>query len=132
MKKQRAAAERYVRLTYGMMQSQAWQTLDGNARAVYLELAMLYRGNNNGSIGFSSRQASQVTLVSRVTAFRALVALQERGFIVAMTKGHFDRKRHATRWRLTEFRCDLTGQPASRDFETWHTAEIVTLSAKGA
>ena len=44
MKKKRATAERYVRLTYGMMQSQAWRSLDGNARAIYVELAMLYRG----------------------------------------------------------------------------------------
>ena len=43
MKKKRATAERYVRLTHGMMQSQAWQSLDGNARAIYIELAMLYR-----------------------------------------------------------------------------------------
>ncbi len=47
MKKKRATAERYVRLTYGMMQSQAWRSLDGNARAIYIELAMLYRGVGN-------------------------------------------------------------------------------------
>ena len=35
--------------------------------------------------------------VSTATAARAMIHLQDRGFIVAMTKGHFDRKRHATR-----------------------------------
>ena len=131
MKKKRATAERYVRLTYGMMQTKAWQSLDGNARAIYVELAMLYRGNNNGSIGLSVRQAARAIQVSKDTAARAMIALQDRGFIVATTKGRFDRQRHATRWRLTEFRCDLTGQPASRDFETWTTADILPLRPRG-
>ena len=133
MKKKRAAAERYVRLTYGMMQSQAWRGLDGNARAIYVELAMLYRGvgTNNGRIGFSVRQAAQAIHVSTATAARAMSHLQERGFIVATAKGTFVRKRYATRWRLTEFKCDLTGQPASRDFETWTTADILPLRHGG-
>ena len=109
MKKKRTTTERYVRINHRMMQTQAWRSLDGNARAVYLELAMLYRGNNNGSIGFSARQAAQSIQVSRATAARAMITLQDRGFIVATTKGRFDLKRHATEWRLTEFRCDLTG-----------------------
>ena len=127
MTKKRAVAERFVRLTYGMMQSQAWRSLDGNARAIYVELAMLYRGTNNGLIGFSARQAARAIPVSMATAARAMIKLQDRGFIVAVTKGHFARKREATRWRLTEFKCDLTGQPASRDFETWTTADILPL-----
>ena len=57
--------------------------------------------------------------------------LQERGFIVAMTKGRFKLKRQATEWRLTEFRCDVTGQSASRDFETWTTADILPLHPRG-
>jgi hypothetical protein len=131
MKKKRATAERHVRTHHRMMQTQAWRSLDGNARSVYLELAALYNGNNNGRIGFSARQAAKIMPVSRATAFRALVALQDRGFIVAMTKGRFDRQRHATRWRLTEFKCDLTGQPASRDFEAWTTADILPLRPRG-
>jgi DNA-binding transcriptional MocR family regulator len=113
------------------MQTKAWQSLDRNARAIYLELAMLYRGNNNGSIGLSVRQAAQAIQASRATAARALVHLQDRGFIVATTRGRFKLKRHATEWRLTEFRCDLTGQPASRDFETWTTADIHHLRPRG-
>jgi hypothetical protein len=133
MKRKRAAAERYVRLTFGMMQGQAWRSLDGNARAIYIELAMLYRGagTNNGQIGFSARQAGRAIQVSMATAARALVHLQDRGFIVAVTKGHFARKRQATRWRLTEFDCDVTGQPASRDFETWVTADVLPLRPRG-
>jgi hypothetical protein len=131
MTKKRAAAERYVRLTYGMMQSQAWRSLDGNARAIYVELAMLYHGNNNGRIGFSVRQAAEAIHVSKDTAARAMSRLQDRGFIVAITKGCFVRKRHATRWRLTEFKCDLTGQPACRDYAAWVTADIISIPCRG-
>lgn len=128
MKKKRIE-ERFVRLTYGLMQSQAWRSLDGNARAIYVELAMLYRGpnTNNGLIGLSVRQAARAILASKDTAARAMRHLEERGFIVAITKGNFACKRHATRWRLTEFQCDVTGLPASRDFETWTTSDSLPL-----
>src|SRR5262245_46445011 len=114
MKKKRATTERFVRLTHDMMECQAWRSLDGNARAIYIELAKLYFGTNNGRIGFSVRQAAHAINVSKDTAARAVRHLQERGFIVATAKGCFDGKRQATRWRLTELKCDLTGQPASR------------------
>ena len=84
-------------------------------------------GTNNGQIGFSARQAARAIQVSTATAARAMIHLQDRGFIVAVTKGNFTRKRHATRWRLTEFHCDVTGQPATRDFEAWGTADILPL-----
>jgi hypothetical protein len=131
MTRKRVAAERFVRLTYGMMQSEAWRSLGGNERAIYVVLAMLYNGNNNGDIGLSVRQAAEAIHVSKDTAALVLSCLQDRGFIVATTKGRFVRKRHATRWRLTEFKCDLTGQPASRDFESWITADILPLRRVG-
>ena len=96
MNKKRAT-ERFVRVTEGMMETQAWRSLNGNARATYLELARLYRGNNNGRIGLSARQVASVIPISISTAARALMLLEERGFIVAEAKGRFDRKRQATR-----------------------------------
>ena len=133
MKRKRAATERFVRLTDRMTDTQAWLSLEGNARAIYVELATLYFGvgTNNGRIGYSIRQAAEAIHVSKDTAARALSRLQDCGFIVATTKGRFVRKRHATRWRLTEFNCDLTGQLASRDFETWTTADILPLRHGG-
>jgi hypothetical protein len=127
MKMKRATTERFVRLAHDLVECQAWRSLDGNARSIYIELAKLYRGANNGQIGFSVRQAARAVLVSTATAARAMIQLQDRGFIVAMTKGNFTCKRHATRWRLTEFACDVTGQPASRDFESWGSADILQL-----
>jgi hypothetical protein len=41
-----------------------------------------------------------------------------------MKKGAFSLKRkHATEWRLTEFPCDMTHAPASKEFARW-TPEI--------
>ncbi|MBR0719390.1 hypothetical protein [Bradyrhizobium liaoningense] len=123
-------AERFVRLTHRMMQTAAWRSLKGNDRAIYVELVMRYRGNNNGSIPLSVREAARSILVSKATAARSLIRLQDRGFIVTTAKGRFAPQRHATEWRLTEFRCDLTGQPASRDFENWVAADIIPLRAR--
>jgi hypothetical protein len=125
--KKHTNTERYVRLTHRIMKTEAWRSLDGNARAIYIEITARYHGNNNGRIGFSARQAGEAIQVSKATAARAMIVLQERGFIVAVTKGRFNRLRHSSEWRLTEFRCDVTGQPASRDFDLWHCADIIPL-----
>lgn len=121
------AAARHVRLYHSMLRTEAWRSLNGNERAIYAEMLVLYTGNNNGSIGFSARQVAQVMPISRVTASRALGVLQDRGFIVATAQGHFDRQRHATRWRLTAFQCDLTEQAATHDYAAWRTAEVTAL-----
>jgi hypothetical protein len=129
--KKHATKERYVRLFYRMMETEAWRSLDGTAISIYLQLAKRYCGNNNGRIALSARQAAQAAHVSKDTAARAIATLQDRGFIVPITKGRFPFRLHATEYRLTEFRCDLTGQPASRDYEYWTTAAILPLRPAG-
>ncbi len=96
--------KRYVMMYHWVMATEAWKSLDGNSRSIYLEMARRYAGpgSNNGRIAYSARQASENLHISKDTANRALKRLQDRGFIVARTKGAFSRKsRHATEWRLT-------------------------------
>ena len=51
---------------------------------------------------------------------RALDALEDRGFIVAMKRGAFSLKqRHASEWRLTEHACDVSNNMATKDFMRW-------------
>jgi hypothetical protein len=70
------------------------------------------------AIGLAGRKSVQ--LISCALGER----LQARGFIVPMKKGAFSLKRkHATEWRLTEFPCDMTHAPASKEFARW-TPEI--------
>ena len=113
---------RHVRLYHWLMQTPAWKSLNGNQRAIYVEMAALYRGpgSNNGRIPYSTRQGAESLRIGKSTAARAFAALQERGFIVARIKGAFSLKlRHATEWRLTEFPCDVTNQSPTKDFARW-------------
>ena len=59
-----------------------------------------------------------------------MAAFKHRGFIVATRKGSFSLKvRHSTEWRLTEFRCDVTGAPATTDFMHWQP-QVIPLHSR--
>lgn len=121
---------RYVKLHHWLMKTEAWRSLDGNARAIYVEISSRYAGpgSNNGRITYSARQAADDLHIGKDTANRALRVLQDRGFIVCVTKGAFSRKnRHATEWRLTEFDCDVTRELATKDFTRWSPATPVPV-----
>jgi hypothetical protein len=111
-------------LSHWMMRTSAWKSLSANARAIYIEMAMRYMGSNNGQIPYAIRDAAKSLHIGNTTAANAIEMLQDRGFVVVMTKGAFSRKnRHATEWRLTEFGCDVTSALASKEFARW-SAEI--------
>lgn len=110
----------HVRLYHVMLDSPAYLSLTCPSRAVLVEIWKAFNGTNNGRIGLSIRRASERCKISRGTAQRAFVQLQERGFVECMTKGAFSRKEpHATEWRLTWWGCDVTGELPSRKFMCW-------------
>ena len=109
-----------MRLYYWLLESPAWRSLTAVERALYLELCQRYNGVNNGRLGLSVRDAGEAVHVSKNTAARALRRLEKRGFVETVRRGHFDRKkRHASEWRLTEYKCDVTGAPPSKIFMRW-------------
>jgi DNA-binding transcriptional regulator YhcF (GntR family) len=111
------------------MQREAWRDLDCGARCAYVELASRYAGreSNNGRIPYSVREMAEALGTSKATALRALNRLQDHGFIVLMKKGAFSRKvRHASEWRLTEFPCNVTNEPATKDFVRWKKQNTVS------
>jgi len=111
---------RHVRIYHWMMDAEAWQSLTGNQRAVYIEMAARYNGRNNGRIPYSVREAAESLHIGKSTAARDLAVLQERGFIIPRKKGAFSLKvRHATEWRLTEFSCDVTLALPTKEFMRW-------------
>jgi len=113
---------RHVRIYHTMLKSAAWKSLTANARAIYIEMASRYGGpgSNNGRIPYSVRDAAKSLKIGKTTANNAIQLLQDRGFIVEVTKGAFSRKiRHATEWRLTEFSCDLTDALPTREYLRW-------------
>ena len=103
-----------------MLRTAAWCALTAAARAVYLELAARYNGRNNGALALSARDAARRCNINKDTACRAFHELAEHGFIECVTPGGFSRKvRHATEWRLTQYRCDVTGTLPSKAFAKW-------------
>ena len=103
-----------------MLDCPAYLSLSCQAGADLLEIARGHDGTNNGRLGLSVRRAADRSRIARGTAQRALVELQDRGFVDCMTKGAFSRKApHATEWRLTWWGCDVTGELASKKFMSW-------------
>jgi hypothetical protein len=115
---------RFVRVMEYMMASAAWQALDGNCKALYIELSRRYRGpnSNNGKIPYSCREAAGELHIGRSTAQRCFDRLQELGFIKVCKRSGFNMKgRASTEWLLTEFPDDTRGvtAPASKEFMSW-------------
>jgi DNA-binding transcriptional MocR family regulator len=115
---------RYVSLQEFMLASEAWRSLNGNCRALYVELARRYRGpnSNNGKIPYSVREAATALSIGRSTAQRCFERLIAHGFIRISKRSGFSMKgRVSTEWLLTEFPDDTRGsfREASKDFMKW-------------
>jgi hypothetical protein len=109
--------DRYFQLHHYMMKTDAWRALSAAARAVYLQIGFRYDGSNNGRISFSVRDAASECGLARDTACRAFKELMDLGFIEERRHGSLSRKtRIASEWRLTAFKCDLTGELKSALF----------------
>jgi hypothetical protein len=123
--RRRRPTERFVALRYYLLQSPAWRSLPGNARALYVELAARYNGSNNGRIPYSVRQAIEALHIGSHTAIRLLALLQDRGFIVCTKKGAFSMKavRDASEWRLTEYEDDVRPNYPTKEFMRWQLSE---------
>ncbi len=122
----------YVRLQTFMLKTLAWQELRANARVIYVELASRYYGSNNGRITLSARDAARLCHLNKNTVTRAFRQLVDHGFIECVTSGGFSRKvRHATEWRLTEHRCDVTKALPTKAFMRWRPQKQNTAPKEG-
>jgi hypothetical protein len=103
-----------------MLQSPAWRSLSPVARSVFIELAAIYNGGNNGRLALSARDAAQRVCCSKNTTARAFAELIQKGFIDLCSRGHFDRKTpHAAEYRMTLHGCDRTGERSTKRFMNW-------------
>ena len=112
----------FVALELFIMQSDAWRSLSVVSRQVYIEIAALYNQSNNGRLALSARQVAQRLPINRSTVTRAFKELAKKGFIVAASPSGFNMKtgeRKATEWRLTRYRCDVTGDLPTKAFLKW-------------
>lgn len=110
-------ASRFVMLEEYLLRSDAWQEASPNARAALIELLRRYNGTNNGSIRMGVRELGPLLGRSHHYAARALLELEELGFIECKSLGGFAmRNRKASEYLLTMHRCDLTGNRPVKTF----------------
>lgn len=122
--------DRYFVLYHYMLNTEAWKALTPAARAVYIQIGARYDGFNNGKIAFSVRDAASEVGINKNTASRTFKELIDGGFIEETRHGGLSRKtRVASEWRLTAFKCDLTGALKSSLFmQRWAWARDQHLS----
>lgn len=114
----RSQGASYFGIDRWVMRTAAWLDLRPAERAVYLELEYRHNGSNNGLIRLSCREAAECCRMNKDTASRALVRLEELGFIRTHMQGAFSlKKRHASEYELT--RHSIGGEPASKAFAQW-------------
>lgn len=107
--------QRFARLDFVLLDSDAFRELSGNAFKLIARLATRFYGNNNGAISMSVREAAAEIGCCINQASKCFKELEDRGFIRAIQRGSFDwKKRHATTWRLTWLDCN--DKPATNEF----------------
>ncbi len=100
--KGRSRTPNFVMLRHDMMESPAWLSLSCNAKCVWLEIRHRFKGDNNGNIPLSCREAAQLNKISKVTAKRAFDELEEKGFIkVALYSTFTNKQKTSRRWIMT-------------------------------
>lgn len=130
-KRRQKGDAKHVRLYNGMMASEAWRALTGNAVKLLVYVAS-YEGPTqpNGSIYCSALHAANGIGISKPTALRAFQELQDKGFLRPTAKGHFHIKGGpATCWRLTWLAWPGV-KGATKDYESWTPLENKTRVKK--
>ena len=108
--------ERFVKLTYSLLESEAWKWLRPISKAVYIELRRRYNGRNNGRISLSLSEAAHILKASKSSISTALKQLETHGFIKLVKKGYFT-GRMASEYALTDEQLD--GYPPTREWRRW-------------
>ena len=108
--------ERFIKLTYPLIESEAWRWLRPISKAVYIELRRRYNGLNNGKISLSLSEAAYILKASKSSISKALNQLEAHGFIKLIKKGYFT-GRMASEYALTDEQLD--GHPPTREWRQW-------------
>jgi hypothetical protein len=136
MVRKKKGTARFVSIPHWMLRCGAWKQLSPHARCLLIELKRRYNSWNNGDIRLSIREAAACLHSGKDRAGKALVELQEYGFIRLSQLGSFNYKaRHATTWTLTEYGVD--GREPTKDFIRWHernsrsSLQVLTVLTSG-
>ena len=107
-KHQRRNGRRFIQLWANVKRSAAYHGLSPYARCALIELLDKYTGCNNGAIQMGVRELANRLNCSRDGAWKALNQLDNAKLAHPTTLGQWQGKR-PTSWRLTFYRCDVTG-----------------------
>ena len=110
------STERFVKLTYPLLESEAWRWLRPISQSVYIELRRRFNGSNNGRISLSLAEGARILRASKSSIQKALVELEQHGFIKLIKKGFFT-GRMASEFALTDEQLD--GYPPTREWRQW-------------
>lgn len=126
--RRRRSAGRFVALYHRLLKSHAWHSLTPLQRCGYIEIAQLYDGSNNGRLAMSTRRMAGLIPCSKNS--NVLRELEDAGFIDTIKLGKFSRvegERLASEYRLTDFKCDVTGELPSRRYnerKRWEPCDV--------
>jgi hypothetical protein len=107
---------RHVRLYEHIEKTPAWRDLSGTAVKAWLSIGLMHNGTNNGHIAVSSRELGKRIGAHHSVAARAILELENAGFLRCVKASSFSQKRMAAEYRLTHLRCDVTGQPPTKEY----------------
>jgi hypothetical protein len=108
----------FVMMRYDVMDSPAWLSLNAASRAIYLQIARRYNGQNNGFLGASVDALASECKLAANTVTASLRRLIDVGLIERTREASFACKvRLAAEYRLCCFKCDKTGLSAKTDFK---------------
>ena len=106
----------FIQLFRVVKRSATYHGLSQYARCALIELLDRYTGKNNGMIGLGARELADELRCSKDTAARALRELDDAGLVTPIKLGIW-RGRQATEWRLTFYKCDVTGEIPKRNLK---------------
>ena len=92
----------YVAIPYAWLRDPRFRYLSADAFRVFVEMHLGFHGSNNGSIGFSVRQAAACLHSGSGRAKRAIDELEQLRFVECTRQSSFNLKtKHSREWRLT-------------------------------
>ena len=115
----------YVKLSYRMLQSEAWRSLSGSALKVWLELRTRFNGGNNGKLHLSLDEGARILKMGKATISRAFEELEQKGFVVMKRRGQWY-GRLATEWAVTDVGID--GNIATKAWQQWRRPKLPIAS----
>jgi hypothetical protein len=124
----KGGGRRFIQLYHNVKRSQAYHDLSVYGRSALFELLERHTGCNNGMIALGVRELSEALKCSHGTAVKAFRELDDANLARPVKLGAW-RGKKATEWRLTFYRCEVTGELPILNWQP--RSEVTAKSAEG-